>query len=86
MKVDDIVALKEALAKGANPNFINQNDEGGPTALHETVYTNNSDFVKELLECGACANITKIHTKNTPLHEGKTNCPWEYDPKWIVYS
>ena len=71
VKCGDFVAVKDALHKGANPNYINQNDEGCPTALHETIETNDSALVKEMLNHGACANVTKVDTKNTPLHEGK---------------
>ena len=70
MKESDIILLKDALAKGANPNFINQHDQGRPTPLHETVQTSDSDCTKELLENGACVNIARIDTRNTPLHEG----------------
>lgn len=64
----DIVALRNELAKGVNPNTIKNPFVSGVTALHVAVLRHlNKDIVQELLNAGADPNIKDI-TGNTPIN------------------
>jgi len=75
----DIDVLKRALEKGANPNFIDQHEEGNPVALHEAVRIENEatsiECTRLLLEKGAETSLQLISSRNTPLHEGTWSNP-----------
>jgi hypothetical protein len=70
----NLVALKKALEKGANPNFIDQHEEGNPSSLHQVVKiedeTTRVECTRLLLEKGAETSLQLISSRNTPLHEG----------------
>ena len=69
-KKGDVHSLKEALKKGANPNYAARSEEGAPTSLHEAVKIQHEDgeeCTKVLLENGADIDSTLLTNCNTPL-------------------
>ena len=70
--------MERALQNGANPNYVNNEDEDSPFALHETVKIKDDVIgmtcTKVLLDRGADVNLRTLATKNTPLHEGNKQC------------
>jgi ankyrin repeat protein len=58
----DIPQIKELLAEGANPSYV---DTDGMTALHWAVYGGYIEAVRLLLKAGANPNIRCLGT--TPL-------------------
>ena len=70
----DIKKLKEALSKGANPNFISKNEHLG--ALHAAARSLSSSSengaalcARELIGNGARASCRSLADKNEPIHE-----------------
>lgn len=67
----DVLALKEALMRGANPNSIIKEEEGVPAPLHIAALLETSSSIactETLLQHGADVNVMLISNRNTPLH------------------
>ncbi len=66
--------LKDALDKGANPDYFHKYEEGNPSSLHASVKIDDElsslQCTKLLLESGADVNATLISNKNSALHDG----------------
>ena len=66
--------LKDALDKGANPDYFYKYEEGNPSSLHASVKIENEitsvQCTKLLLESGADVNAKLISNKNSALHDG----------------
>lgn len=73
----DIRRLRDALEKGANPNYFNRNDDGTPGVLHAAAKAellSNKDneaalCAKELIGKGARVSAALISNRNAPIHE-----------------
>ena len=71
-KDGNVEALKEALAVGANVNYMSRDHfEQGGVALHKAVRDpkKSIECTKLLLENGARKDVTLLTNLNTPLHE-----------------
>ena len=75
VKKGDVHSLERALQRGADPNYISQQNDGSPFPLYEAVKMDDNRVgiacTKVLLDHGANINLRTITTRNTPLHEGK---------------
>lgn len=73
-KNGNVTGLRDALEKGANPDFFTTNEEGNPASIHASIKFADEDSslecVKILLESGANVNTKLISNQNSALHEG----------------
>ena len=73
-KNGNVTELRDALEKGANPDFFTTNEEGNPAPIHASIKFADEDSslecVKILLKSGANVNTKLLSNQNSALHEG----------------